>query len=135
VLITAVFGWILFSVYIRAEFLKNRKRDFVEVARAMGASNTRLIFKHILPNSLVPLFTLSPFIIAGHITGLASLDYLGLGLPPPTPSWGELLDQAKQYVTIAWWLAVYPASALFLSLVLLSLVGDGLRVAFDPRKS
>jgi microcin C transport system permease protein len=135
VVISAAFGWILFSTYIRAEFLKNRKRDFVEVARAMGASNSRLIFKHILPNSLIPIITLSPFVIAAYITGLASLDYLGLGLPPPTPSWGELLDQAKQYVTIAWWLAVYPASALFLSLILLSLVGDGLRVAFDPRKS
>lgn len=135
VLISAMFGWILFSIYIRAEFLKNRKRDFVEVARAMGASNSRLIFKHILPNSLVPLITLSPFVIASYVTGLASLDYLGLGLPPPTPSWGELLDQAKQYVTIAWWLAVYPAAALFFSLILLSLVGDGLRVAFDPRKS
>lgn len=135
VLISAVFEWILFSIYTRAEFLKNRKRDFVEVARAMGASNSRLIFKHILPNSLVPLITLSPFVIASYITGLASLDYLGLGLPPPTPSWGELLDQAKQYVTIAWWLAVYPAAALFFTLILLSLVGDGLRVAFDPRKS
>lgn len=135
VLISALFGWILFSTYIRAEFLKNRKRDFVEVARAMGASNRRLIFKHILPNSLVPIITLSPFVIASYITGLASLDYLGLGLPPPTPSWGELLDQAQQYVTIAWWLAVYPASALFLSLILLSMVGDGLRVAFDPRKT
>jgi len=135
VLISALFGWIIFSVYVRAEFLKNRKKDFVEVARALGASNKRLIFKHILPNSLVPLITLSPFVIASYITGLASLDYLGLGLPPPTPSWGELLDQAQQYVTIAWWLAVYPASALFLSLILLSLVGDGMRVAFDPRRS
>ena len=94
VMISALLGWIIFSVYTRAEFLKNRKRDFVEVARAMGASNSRLIFKHIWPNSLVPIITLSPFVIASYITGLASLDYLGLGLPPPTPSWGELLDQA-----------------------------------------
>lgn len=135
VLISAVFGWINFSGYIRGEFLKNRKRDFVEVARAMGGSSARLIFVHILPNSLIPIITLSPFVIANYITGLAALDYLGLGLPPPTPSWGELLDQAQQYVTIAWWLAVYPGLALFLTLVLLSLVGDGLRVAFDPRRS
>ncbi|MCB0347953.1 MAG: ABC transporter permease subunit, partial [Bdellovibrionales bacterium] len=80
-----------------------------------------------------PVITFAPFIIATYITSLAGLDYLGLGLPPPTPSWGELLSQAQNYFSIAWWLAVYPSAALFVTLVLLSLIGDGVRDALDPR--
>ncbi len=133
VVLTAFFGWIFISSYIRAEFLKNRKKEFVEAAKAMGASHSRIIFSHILPNSLGPVITFAPFIIATYITSLAGLDYLGLGLPPPTPSWGELLSQAQSYFSIAWWLAVYPSAALFFTLVLLSLIGDGVRDALDPR--
>ena len=105
VVLSSIFGWIGISYYIRAEFLKNRRKEFVEAARAMGANNKRLFFKHILPNSLSPIITFTPFTIAANITALASLDYLGFGLTPPTPSWGELLAQAKQYFTIGWWLA------------------------------
>lgn len=132
VIITSFFGWLSLSRYIRAEFLKLRRRSFVEVARAMGGSHHRIIFKHILPNSLVPIITFSPFVLASHIYGLSALDYLGFGLPPPTPSWGELLSQAKSYVTFAWWLAVYPSLALFFTLSILALLGNGVRVAFDP---
>jgi microcin C transport system permease protein len=88
---------------------------------------------HVLPNSLVPVITFSPFIIAGHIYGLAALDYLGFGLSPPTPSWGELLNQAQRYFTLAWWLAVWPSVALFTTLTLLALIGEGVRNAFDTR--
>ena len=82
---------------------------------------------------MVPIVTFSPFIIAGHSYGLTGLDYLGFGLSPPTPSWGELLAQAQKYFTTAWWLAVYPSLALFVTLVMFGLVGEGIRIAFDPK--
>jgi microcin C transport system permease protein len=135
VALTSLFSWIGLSYYVRGEFLKNRKREYVDAARAIGAGHSRLIFRHILPNSLIPVITFSPFIIASHILGLASLDYLGFGLKAPTPSWGELLNQAQKNFTTAWWLAVFPGLALFLTLVLLGLVGDGVRNAFDPKRS
>lgn len=132
--ISAFFGWIMISYYMRAEFLKLRRREFVEAARALGGSHSRIIFKHLLPNSLGPVITFSPFVIAANIAALASLDFLGFGLPPPTPSWGELLAQAQKYFTVSWWLAVYPSGALFLTLVLFGMVGEGVRDAFDPKK-
>jgi microcin C transport system permease protein len=92
-----------------------------------------VITKHILPNSLTPWITISPFIIAGNISGLAALDFLGFGLQAPTPSWGELLNQALNYFRIAWWLAVYPSAALFITLTVLNVIGDGVREAIDPR--
>jgi microcin C transport system permease protein len=135
VIFSVIFGWMSISIYLRAEFLKLRKREFVEAAKAQGESQPRVIFRHILPNALGPLITFSPFMIAGEIYALAALDYLGMGLPPPTPSWGELLQQAQNYFTIAWWLAVYPSMAMVLTLTVLNLIGEGIRDAFDPRKS
>lgn len=134
VVLTVFFGWVGVSLYFRAEFLKLRRREFVEAARALGAKTPRLIFTHILPNSLTPWITISPFLIAGYVAGLAALDYLGFGLPPPTPSWGELLSQAQKYFSIAWWLAVYPSLALFLTLTVLNFIGEAVRDALDPRK-
>ncbi len=132
IIITSCFGWIGISYYIRAEFLKNRKKEFVEAAKAIGVSNYKIIFKHILPNSLSPIVTFAPFFIAMQIVGLASLDYLGFGLEVPTPSWGELLNQAQKWFTIAWWLAVFPSVALFITLTSLNLIGEGVRDAMDP---
>lgn len=134
IIITSIFGWIPISYYMRAEFLKNRKREYVEAARSLGASKSRIFFKHILPNSLGPIITFSPFTIAGNITALASLDYLGFGLTPPTPSWGELLAQAQANFTIGWWLALFPSIALFSVLTMFSLVGEGVRDAMDPHR-
>jgi microcin C transport system permease protein len=133
VVISCLFGWISISYYVRGEFLKNRKMEFVEGARAVGAGEVRIFFKHLLPNSLGPLITFTPFVISGNIVGLASLDYLGFGLTPPTPSWGELLNQAQQNFTVGWWLAVFPSLAMFLTLTMLSLVGEATRDAMDPR--
>jgi len=135
VCLTSLFSWIGLSYYVRGEFLKNRKMEFVAAARSLGASPLRVIFRHVLPNSLVPVITFSPFIISSHVLGLASLDYLGFGLRPPTPSWGELLNEAQKNFTTAWWLAVYPGIALFVTLVVLALIGEGVRAAFDPKKS
>jgi microcin C transport system permease protein len=131
---TVFFGWTGISLYMRAEFLKLRKREFVEAAKALGAGRRRIIFRHILPNSLTPWITLTPFLVAGSITGLASLDYLGYGLPAPTPSWGELLGQAQKHFQVAWWLAVFPSLALFMTLTALNLIGSAVRDAYDPRK-
>jgi microcin C transport system permease protein len=130
--ISCIFSWIGISYYVRGEFLKNRNKEFVEAARSLGASNFKIIFKHILPNSLTPIITFAPFTIAAEIVGLAALDYLGFGLQVPTPSWGELLAQAQKNYSIAWWLAVYPSLALFLVLTLLNLIGQGVRDAMDP---
>lgn len=134
VILSSLFGWISISYYVRGEYLKNRKKEFVEAARAIGAGHTRIFFKHLLPNSLSPIITFSPFVIAGNITALASLDYLGFGLNPPTPSWGELLNQAQKHFTEGWWLAIYPSLALFLTLTMLSLIGEGVRDAMDPKE-
>lgn len=134
VIFTAIFDWMMISQYTRGEFLRLRKLEFVEAAEAIGASRGRVIFKHILPNSLGPVVTFSPFTIARLISYLAILDYLGFGLQPPTPSWGELLQQAYKNFTMAWWLAVFPSLVLFFTLVILNLIGEGVRDAFDPKK-
>jgi len=132
VFISTIFGWISISYYVRGEFLRNRKREFVEAAKALGATDFKVIFKHILPNSLTSVITFAPFVISGNIAALAGLDYLGFGLTVPTPSWGELLNQAQKHYSVAWWLAVYPSLALFFSLTLLNLIGEGVRDAMDP---
>lgn len=134
ILITSLFGWISISYYMRAEFLKHRKREYVEAARALGAGHFRILTKHIFPNSLAPIITFSPFVIAGGISSLAALDYLGFGLTPPTPSWGELLAQAQKNFTIGWWLALFPSMALFSVLTMFNFVGEAVRDAMDPNK-
>jgi len=133
VVISSVFSWIPISYYVRGEFLKNRKREFVEAARSMGASTTKIISKHILPNSLTPVITFAPFAITANIVGLASLDFLGFGLEIPTPSWGELLSQAQKNFSIAWWLALFPSLSLFFTLTFMNLIGEGVRDAMDPK--
>ena len=129
----ALFNWITVSYYMRAEFLRLRSRTFVEAAKCQGFSSVRIIFSHILPNALTPLITLFPFLLMGAISSLTTLDFLGFGLPPMTPSCGELMNQAQQF-RWAWWLILFPALALFVVMLLTVLVGEGLRDAFDPRQ-
>ena len=128
-----LFNWIGISYYMRGEFLRLRKQPFVDAARTMGLGSTRIIGLHILPNALTPLITFLPFQLVGAIGALAALDYLGFGLPPPTASWGELLQQAQQF-RWAWWLILYPSAALFAVMLLCVFIGEGVRDAFDPRK-
>ncbi|MCZ6532939.1 MAG: ABC transporter permease subunit [SAR324 cluster bacterium] len=130
----SLFGWTGIAQYQRAEFLNLRRRDFVEAARALGASNRRIMFRHILPNAITPVVTFTPFTIASGITSIAALDYLGFGVPPPTPSWGELLLQALTHFTSAWWIATFTVGSMFFVLLLLVLINEGVREAFDPRK-
>jgi microcin C transport system permease protein len=134
VILIAVFSWLGISAYVRAEFLKNRTLDYVRAARALGQSNRVIMWRHILPNSLTPVVTLAPFAMAGSIGLLTSLDFLGLGMPAGTPSFGELLSQAKDNLD-AWWIALSTFGVLVIMLLLLVLIGDALRDALDPRKA
>jgi microcin C transport system permease protein len=126
------FGWVGLSAYLRAETLRVRKLDYVVATRALGLGLPSVLFRHVLPNVLVPVVTFTPFLVASAIGGLAALDYLGLGLPPPAASWGELLRQGKENLR-SWWLALFPFTCLFGTLCLLNFVGEGLRGAFDTR--
>ena len=135
IIFLSVFDWTKIATYMRAQFLQLRQREFVEAARALGSSNARIVFKHILPNGLTPIVTFSPFDIAFNISYLAFLDYLGLGLRAPTPSWGELLQQAQKYFTTAEWLVWWPSVALVLTLTLLINIGLAVRDAFDSKSS
>jgi microcin C transport system permease protein len=133
VALITLFGWLGIAAYVRAEFLKNRTLDYVRAARALGQSNRMIMWRHILPNSLTPVVTLVPFEMAAAIGALTSLDFLGLGVPPGTPSLGELLNQGKQNLD-AWWISLATFTVLVVTLLLLILVGDALRDALDPRK-
>jgi microcin C transport system permease protein len=133
VVLIAIFGWLGIAAYVRAEFLKNRTLDYVRAARALGQSNRMIMWRHILPNSLTPVVTLVPFEIAASIGALTSLDFLGLGVPPGTPSLGELLQEGKDNLD-SWWISISTFSVLVVTLLLLILIGDALRDALDPRK-
>lgn len=132
-ILLSLFGWMGLSDYVRAEFLRNRQLDYVRAARALGVSNRAIILRHILPNSLTPVVTFLPFRMSGAILALTSLDFLGLGVPPGTPSLGELLSQGKNNID-AWWISLSTFCVLVVTLLLLTLMGDALRDALDPRK-
>jgi microcin C transport system permease protein len=133
-LLLSVFGWMGLSDYVRAEFLRNRQMDYVRSARALGVGNSRIMWKHILPNSMTPVVTFLPFRMSAAILELTSLDFLGLGVPPGTPSLGELLAQGKNNLD-AWWISLSTFGVLVLTLLLLTFMGDALRDALDPRKA
>ena len=132
-ILLSMFGWMGLSDYVRAEFLKGRNLDYVTAARALGVGNITIMWRHLLPNGMTPVITFLPFRMSGAILALTSLDFLGLGVPPPTPSLGELLAQGKANIE-AWWLSVSTFTVLVGMLVLLIFIGEGLRDAFDPRK-
>ena len=132
IILLSLFGWIGLSDYVRAEFLRNRNQDYVRAARAMGLSNWQIIWRHLLPNSLTPVITFLPFRMSGSILALTSLDFLGLGVPPPTPSLGELLAEGKANLD-AWWISLSTFGVLVATLLLLTFMGDALRNALDTR--
>jgi microcin C transport system permease protein len=130
----SLFGWMGLADYVRAEFLRNRQLDYVRAARALGLGHAAIIWRHILPNSLTPVVTFLPFRMSAAILALTSLDFLGLGVPPGTPSLGELLAQGKNNID-AWWISLSTFGVLVLTLTLLTFMGDALRDALDPRKA
>jgi microcin C transport system permease protein len=130
----SAFGWMGLSDYVRAEFLRNRQMDYVRAARALGLSHWQIITRHVLPNSMTPVVTFIPFRMSGAVLALTSLDFLGLGVPPGTPSLGEMLAQGKNNID-AWWISLSTFAVLVITLLLLTFMGDALRDALDPRKA
>ena len=133
-ILLSLFGWMGLSDYVRAEFLRNRQMDYVRAARALGVDNWRIMWRHILPNSMTPVVSFLPFRMSAAILALTSLDFLGLGVPPGTPSLGELLSQGKNSID-AWWISLSTFAVLVVTLLLLTFMGDALRDALDPRKA
>lgn len=118
---------------VRASVLSIRDQEFVEAAKAIGASNTRIIFKHIIPNSLAPVIVQGTLGVASAILSTAGLSFIGLGIQPPDPEWGSMLSGGRQYLRYAWWVTTFPGVAIMITILSLNLLGDGLRDALDPR--
>lgn len=132
ILIMAFFGWVGVTWTMRAVTYKEKARDYVLAARAMGASNCRIVFRHIIPNTISIIITFAPFSVSGGIVSLTSLDYLGFGLPPPTPSWGELLQQGWANMH-AWWIVASVVVAMVVTLITVTFIGEAVREAYDPK--
>jgi microcin C transport system permease protein len=133
-ILLSLFGWMGLADYVRAEFLRGRNMDYVKAARALGVSNRAIMLRHLLPNSMTPVITFLPFRVSGSILALTSLDFLGLGVPPSTPSLGELLAQGKDNIE-AWWLSLATFIVLVGTLALLIFIGEALREAMDTRRN
>jgi len=126
-------GWTEIARIMRAEFLKLREQDFTEAARAVGTSNMRIIFRHLLPNAMAPVIVAVTLGIPGMILGESALSFLGLGVLPPQMSWGSLINQGLPFFHTAWWLVIFPGIAILLCVLSFNFLGDGLRDALDPR--
>lgn len=126
-------GWTGIARLVRGEFLKLRNLNYIEAARALGGSDMRIMAIHMLPNSLAPVLVSATFGIAGAILVESSLSFLGFGVPPPEPSWGDILSQSQKYVDFAWWLVLFPGIAIFLTVTSFNLLGEGFRNAIDPK--
>jgi microcin C transport system permease protein len=133
IVLLSLFGWMGLADYVRAEFLRGRNMDYVRAARALGVSNRTIMWRHLLPNAMTPVITFLPFRISGAVLALTSLDFLGLGVPPTTPSLGELLAQGKDSID-AWWLSMTTFVVLVGTLMLLIFIGEALRSALDTRQ-
>src|SRR5512139_3319102 len=132
-IIIGLTGWMGVARLVRAEFLSLRERDFVLAARAVGAGDARIIFRHILPNALSPVLVSVTLGVAGAILTESALSFLGIGVQPPTPSWGNMLLAGKQTLGTAWWLSVFPGLAILFTVLGYNLLGEGIRDALDPR--
>ncbi len=131
--VIGITGWTGVARLIRGEFLRLRESDFAVAARATGLRDARVMFRHLLPNALSPVLVSATFGVAGAILTESALSFLGFGVPPPTPSWGELLSQSQRFLDRAWWLVTFPGLAIFITVTAFNLVGEGLRDAMDPR--
>ena len=133
VLVLGVTGWVTYARITRGETLSLRHREFVEGARALGAGDAAILWRHVLPNVLPSITVVATFSVARTIIAEASLSFLGLGIPPPAPSWGAMLDEGRNYLTTGWWLALFPGLAILLVVLAINLIGDYLRDTLDPR--
>ena len=132
-IVIGVTSWMGVSRLVRAEFLSLKEQDFVMAARGQGASDFRIIFRHILPNSLAPVFVAAILGVGGAILTESALSFLGIGVQPPTPSWGNMLTAGKDNIEIAHWLSLYPGVAILITVLGYNLLGEGLRDALDPK--
>ena len=133
IVVLGITGWITYARIVRGEVLTLREREFVMAARAMGAPDTWILRRHLLPNVLPPITVVATFSVARTIIAEASLSFLGLGIPAPQPSWGAMLDEGRNYITTGWWLALFPGVAILVLVLGINLVGDWLRDVLDPR--
>ena len=133
VFILAAFDWMGITYYVRGEFYREKAKDYVAAAIVTGVSEPAIMFRHILPNALTPVVSFAPFTIVANISALVALDFLGFGLPAPTPSWGELIGQGMENLT-KWWLVFFPLGVLFMTLLLVVFIGEAVREAFDPKE-
>jgi len=131
--VIGITSWMGTSRFVRAEFLSLRERDFVQAARALGMKDRRIIFRHILPNGLAPVFVTATLDVATAVLVEAGLSFLGFGVQPPAPSWGNILTEGRTYIFDAWWLTVFPGLAILITVLSFNLLGEGLRDALDPR--
>jgi peptide/nickel transport system permease protein len=126
-------GWPSLTRLVRGECLSVREREFVQAARVLGLSNIRVMFVHLLPNVMAPILVIATLGVGGAILTESALSFLGLGVQPPTPSWGNILTAGKDYITVAWWLSLYPGMAILVTVLAYNLLGEGLRDVLDPR--
>jgi len=133
ILVIAFFSWAVVGRIIRGQTLSLREKEFVEAARSLGASDLRIMFVDILPNLVAPLLVYTTLLIPASIVFEATLSFLGLGVVPPTPSWGNMLSDAEAYYKVAWWFIIFPGGALLLTTLAFNLLGDSVRDALDPR--
>ena len=131
--VIGITSWMGTSRFVRAEFLSLRERDFAQAAKALGVKDRRIIFRHILPNALAPVFVTATLDVATAILVEAGLSFLGFGVQPPAPSWGNILTEGRTYIFDAWWLTVFPGLAILATVLSFNLLGEGLRDALDPR--
>ena len=133
ILIIGFVNWTYIGRIVRGQVLSLRKREFVEAARALGAGDVHIMFRVILPNLVAPLIVYSTLAVAGNILFETALSFLGLGVQPPTPSWGNIIREGMSYYNVAWWITAFPGLAILLTVLAFNLLGDGLRDALDPR--
>lgn len=126
-------GWMGVARLVRAETLSIREMDYITAARCIGCSNSRIMFRHILPNAVSPVLVSATLGIAGAILTESALSFLGIGVQPPTPSWGNILTSGKDYIEFAWWLSLFPGLAILVTVLAYNLLGEGIRDALDPR--
>jgi len=132
-IVIGITSWMGLARLVRAEFLSLRERDFTIAARALGASDSRIAFRHILPNALAPVFVSATLNLGGAILLESGLSFLGLGVQIPTPSWGNIISTGRFYIDSAWWLTLFPGLAILVTVLSFYLVGEGLRTILDPR--
>ena len=131
--VIGITGWMGVARLVRAEFLSLKERDFTAAEKALGAKDFRIIFRHILPNALAPVLVSATLGVAGAILTESALSFLGIGVQPPTPSWGNILTAGKDNIEIAWWLSLYPGMAILITVLGYNLLGEGIRDSIDPR--